>query len=151
MKRSTPNVSDVCFFEPALSKNQMTAARVDIKGVKAHPLEWLIEPLETQSTYIRKKMFGCEAVYLNGKLMLVLAVSEEPWNGMLVATSHEHHPAMQADWSQLTSHPVLGKWLYISQNDAVFESTATSIVKSILKSNPRIGVEPKPKKKSKKR
>ena len=124
----------------------MTAARVDIKGVKTHPLEWLIEPLETQSTYIRKKMFGCEAVYLNGKLMLVLTASEEPWNGVLVATSREHHPTLQADWGQLTSHPVLGKWLYISQNNAAFESTATSIVKSILKSDSRIGVEPKPKK-----
>ena len=117
--------------------------RTRIKAVTIHPLEWLFEPLHDQETYLRKKMFGCEAVYLKGRLMLVLAAGQEPWNGLLLATAHEHHPALQHQWPGLTSHSVLGKWLYISQNNAAFESTATAIVKSILKSDQRIGVEPK--------
>jgi len=128
----------------------MPSPRIQIKAVKAHSLEWLLEPLQDQDTYIRKKMFGCEAVYLNGRLMLVLAVGGEPWNGLLVATSREHHSALQKQWSRLTSHTVLGKWLYISQNDAAFESTATSIVKSILNADGRIGVEPAPRKRKRK-
>jgi hypothetical protein len=125
----------------------MPSPRIQIKAITTHPLEWLIEPLEQADTYIRKKMFGCEAVYLNGRLMLVLAVGGEPWNGLLVATSHEHHPALQQQWPNLKAHLVLGKWLYVSQDDAAFESTATAIVKCILKSDERIGVEPRPRKK----
>ena len=113
----------------------------------AHPLEWLFEPLESQSTYIRRKMFGCEAAYLNGRLMLILAAGEEPWNGVLIATSREFHAELQSQWIPLQSHPVLGKWLYVSQNDPEFESTATAVVASVLRGDIRIGVEPKPRKK----
>ena len=120
--------------------------RIKIKAVTTHPLEWLLEPLEEQGTYLRRKMFGCEAVYLNGKLMLVLAVGEEPWNGLLIATSREHHQALQKQWPRLTSHSVLGKWLYISQDDPAFESNGSAIVQCILKFDERIGVEPKPRK-----
>ena len=129
-----------------MREHKVSLPRIQIKAVKSHPLEWLLEPLQNQETFIRKKMFGCEAVYLNGRLMLVLAVGVEPWNGLLIATSHEHHPALQKQWPRLTLHSVLGKWLYISQNDATFESTGKSIVKSILSSDARIGVEPKPRK-----
>ena len=115
-----------------------------------HPLEWLFEPLESQSTYIRRKMFGCEAAYLNGRLMLILAAGEEPWNGVLIATCREFHAELQSQWAAVQSHPVLGKWLYVSQNDPAFESTATAVVASVLRGDTRIGVEPKPRK-SKKR
>ena len=124
----------------------MSSPRIQIKAVNTHPLEWLLEPLEERDTYIRKKLFGCEAFYLDGKLVLVLAVGGEPWNGLLVPTSRDHHQALQKQWSQLKSHTVLGKWLYISQDDAAFESTGTAIVKCILKSDARFGVEPKPRK-----
>ena len=115
----------------------------------AHPLEWLFEPLESQSTYIRRKMFGCEAAYLNGRLMLILAAGEEPWNGVLIATSREFHAELQSQWACLLSHPVLGKWLYLSQNDPEFESTAVAVVASVVRGDGRIGVEPKPRKRKK--
>ncbi|MEI8340560.1 MAG: hypothetical protein WCH43_03365 [Verrucomicrobiota bacterium] len=121
----------------------MKAPRTEIKAVKTHPLEWLLEPLENQADYLRKKMFGCEAVYLNGRLMLVLADGEEPWNGLMIATSREHHPALLAEWKAFSSHAVLGKWLYVSQNHPEFEMTATAVVRSILKGDTRMGVEPK--------
>ena len=116
----------------------------------AHPLEWLFEPLEGHPTYLRRKMFGCEAAYLNGRLTLILAAGEEPWNGVLVATSREFHPELQVQWSQLSSHPVLGKWLYISQANPEFEAIATALVTSILNGDARIGVEPKPRRPKKK-
>ncbi len=117
-----------------------------IQTKSANPLEWLLEPLEGLPTYLRRKMFGCEAGYLNGKLMLVLAAGEEPWNGILVATSREYHSALQAEWSPLRSHPVLGKWLYLSQTDPNFETIATSVVRRVKQGDVRIGVEPKPQK-----
>lgn len=111
-----------------------------------HTLTWLFEPMEGQPTYLRRKMFGCEAAYLKGRLMLILANTEEPWNGMMIATDRESHPALQAEWPQLKPHPVLGKWLYVSQNHPDFERVATAIVKDVCAGDARIGVEPKPKK-----
>lgn len=111
-----------------------------------HPLGWLLEPLEDHPTYLRRKMFGCEAAYLNGRLMLVLAAGEEPWNGMLVATGREFHQALQQEWRQLKPHPVLGKWLYLSQNNRDFEKVAKAIVEHVRQGDPQIGVEPKPRK-----
>ena len=119
---------------------------VTVRAKKTHPLEWLLEPLENQPTYLRRKMFGCESAYLNGRLMLVLADGEEPWNGVLIATGREHHDSLQRTWKQLKSHPVLGKWLYVSQTDPAFEKVATAIVESVRRGDARIGVEPKPRK-----
>ncbi len=120
-----------------------------IQAKAAHPLEWLLEPLEELPTYLRRKMFGCEAVYLDGRLTLVLAVGEEPWNGILVATSRECHPALQREWARLSPHPVLGKWLYLSQTDPGFEQIATALVQSVRHGDAWIGVEPKPRKRRK--
>ncbi len=119
--------------------------RVRIK--KTHPLEWLLEPLEGHSGYLRKKMFGCEAVYIDGKLMIGLVAGDEPWNGILVATHRDCHTDLQKEWKSLQSHSVLGKWLYLSQTDPSFEETAMAIVDSVKRGDPRIGVEPKPRKK----
>jgi hypothetical protein len=127
-------------------ENAYSARNLDIRAKKSHPLEWLLEPLEDHPGYLRRKMFGGEAAYLNGRLSLMLTVGEEPWNGILVVTSREFHPALQKEWKPLKSHEVLGKWLYLSQADPAFESVATSIVESIRRGDPRIGVEPKPRK-----
>lgn len=117
-----------------------------IRAKKAHPLEWLLEPLEDHPGYLRRKMFGCEAAYLNGRLCLLLTDGEEPWNGLLVATGREFHPALIAEWKALKSHEVLGKWLYLPQSHQSFEATATAIVRAVRGGDPRIGIEPKPRK-----
>jgi len=119
---------------------------LNVRAKKTHPLEWLLEPLEDHPGYLRKRMFGGEAAYLNGRLMLMLIVGEEPWNGLLVVTGREFHPALLKQWKPLKSHEVLGKWLYLSQSDPAFETVAASIVQSILRGDERIGVEPKPRK-----
>ncbi len=131
-------------------ENAYSARNLDIRAKKSHPLEWLLEPLEDQPGYLRRKFFSGEAAYLNGCLSLIIIAKEEPWNGLLVITGREFHPALQAQWKQLKSHEVLGKWLYLSQGDPAFETVATSIVQSILRGDPRIGVEPKPRKSKRK-
>jgi hypothetical protein len=88
-------------------------------------------------------MFGCEAVYLFGKLVLVLAADKaEPWNGLLVCTSREFHSALIGEYPGLQPHPVLGKWLYLAQADDCFEETAQQLVQQIVNNDSRIGVEP---------
>jgi len=67
-------------------------------------------------------MFGCPAVYLVGKLVLVLgADKEEAWNGLLVCTSREFHSVLVREYPGLQHHPVLGKWLYLAQAHDSFE------------------------------
>ena len=77
-----------------------------------------------------------------GKLVLVLAVKEDPWNGFLLCTSREFHPMLIGDYYGLKPHPVLGKWLYLAQAQDCFEEIAQQLVHQILKQDPRIGVEP---------
>ena len=51
---------------------------------KEQPLRWVIESLEEERSYLEKSMFGCLAVYLHGRLSLLLTSGEEPWNGLLM-------------------------------------------------------------------
>jgi hypothetical protein len=87
-------------------------------------------------------MFGCQAAYLFGKLVLVLAAKEEPWNGLLICTSREFHATLIAEYPALQPHPVLSKWLYLPQASDGFEETARELALHALKNDPRIGVEP---------
>jgi len=107
-------------------------------------LVWIFEAFERDSTYIAKRMFGCDAAYIDGLLCLVAADRDEPWNGLLVCTSQERHVALIDEMPALLPHPVLGKWLYVSQDDPAFETIAERITALVLARDPRVGVEPKP-------
>lgn len=107
-------------------------------------LLWMFEPFERDATYVRKRMFGCDAAYVGGRLCVVAADRGEPWNGLLVCTSKERHAALVDGMPALHPHPVLGKWLYVSQHDAAFETIAEKVVSLVLAGDPRIGVEPTP-------
>jgi hypothetical protein len=48
----------------------------------------------------------------------------------------------------LRPHPVLGKWLYLPQTEAEFESVAQHLTARVLAGDPRIGIAPKPRKPS---
>jgi len=115
--------------------------------IKPHRYEWLWEPLEADPSFGLRAMFGCKAVYLDGKLMLVLAAKEEPWRGMLVCTEHVHQASLVAEFGELSSHPILPKWLYLPESAGTFERAAAHLVELSRRRDPRIGVVPKPKKK----
>ncbi|MDR5856479.1 hypothetical protein P9239_22620 [Caballeronia sp. LZ062] len=107
-------------------------------------LVWIFEAFERDATYIRKRMFGCDAAYIDGMLCLVAADREKPWNGLLVCTSQERHAALVDAFPALTPHPVLGKWLYVTQEHPDFETVAEQLTTLVLARDPRIGVAPKP-------
>jgi len=109
-------------------------------------LVWIFEAFERDSTFIRKRMFGCDAAYIDGMLCLVAADREKPWNGLLVCTSQERHAALVAEMPVLQPHPVLGKWLYVAQENADFETVAEQLTALVLARDSRIGVEPAPRK-----
>ena len=116
--------------------------RPRLKG--AHPLVWVFEALENDPGYELRRMFNLRAAYLDGLIYLAVAQGEEPWNGLVVCTSHDCHADLQRDFPELVAHAVLGKWLYLSQNHPEFESTAQKLARAALERDPRLGVEPKP-------
>ena len=117
---------------------------------KFNALRWLLEPLEDKPDYIEKPMFGCIAAYVHGMLVAVIADREEPWNGLLVPTSREHHESLINDFPALSPHPVLGKWLFLASGNEDFEESASSLIEAMSHGDPRLGVEPREKKKRKK-
>ena len=118
-----------------------------LKRKRQHPFQWLLEPAESEPSFFQKPMFGCQAIYLFGRLVLHLSAdTEKPWNGVLVCRSREHHPPPLDDYVALRPHPVLGKWLYLAQAQDGFEETAQQLVEQMFKNDPRIGVEPRTRK-----
>ena len=115
------------------------------KSKKQNAFEWLIEPLVEAPSYFEKPMFGCIACYLHGRLTLVLATKEEPWNGLLIPTEKEFHESIKAEFNDLVQHPILKKWLYLSQAAESFESAGAEIIEAIRTNDLRFGVEPKEK------
>ncbi len=107
-------------------------------------LVWIFDAFERDPTYVCKRMFGSDAAYIDGNLCLIAADRDDPWNGLLVCTSHEHHAALIADMPALRPHPVLGKWLYVPQADPAFEEAADWLVARVFERDARVGVEPKP-------
>ena len=116
------------------------------KNRTPNPLLWVAEPLMEEPSYVERAWFGCEAVYLHGLLVLVLCSGAEPWNGVLIPTDHEFHDAVMKDFQDVVRHPVLKKWLYLSEDTEDFETTAAEIVEAIQAGDRRFGVEPKEKK-----
>ena len=96
-----------------------------------------------EASYLEKPMFGCEACYLYGRLALVLADGDEPWNGLLIPTERDFHGSVIKDFKGVVQHPVLKKWLYVSQSSEDFETIASEIVEAVRMNDPRLGVEPK--------
>lgn len=114
------------------------------KTRKVHPYQWLWEPLETDPTFLLRPMFGGRAAYLDGKLMLYFSAKEEPWRGVLVCTDREHHASLLAEFSVLAPHPILPKWLYISESSDSFERVAERMVALARRRDPRLGVNSRP-------
>lgn len=112
-------------------------------------LLWIFDAFERDPGYLRKQMFGSDAAYVDGLLCLIAADREKPFNGLLVCTSHDRHAALIDEMPALRPHPVLGKWLYVTQDDADFEATAQHLCALVLTRDPRVGVEPKPRKAAK--
>ncbi len=121
------------------------------EGRKQHRLLWTVESIMDEPSYLERSMFGCLAIYLHGRMVLLLSEGEEPWNGLLIPTEHAHHKSLINEFNYILQHPVLKKWLYLPENIEDFESVASEIVHAIEMNDPRFGVEPKERKPRKSR
>lgn len=109
-----------------------------------HRFGWVAEPMVEEPSFELRPMFGCLACYLHGKLVLVLADRRPPWRGLLVPAEREAHPALRAEFPVLAPHPVLPKWLHLPEGLDDLETVAAALVRHALADDPRVGVEPKP-------
>jgi len=126
-------------------------ADIEMRKVKReHPLEWLTEPVQADPTFVLKSWFGGRSIMLRGKHQLFLTTQGEPWQGVLVCTFHEHQPSLLAEFPALRQHPILKKWLYLPEAAETFERDAQRLVQLARAGDPRLGVEPSPRKKKKK-
>jgi hypothetical protein len=113
-----------------------------VKARRSNRHSWLLEALLELPECVVRPMFGCQACYFNGLLVLVLADSEEPWRGVLVPVERENQAAIIRDFPALAPHPVLPKWLYLPEACASFEGDAQRLVERIRRLDPRFGVLP---------
>lgn len=102
---------------------------------------------------ITKPMFGCTAVYVGEKIVLILRERKNPVkdDGIWLATTHEHHASLKKDFPAMRSISIFGKkktgWQVLPVDHDEFEEMAMKACLLILKNDPRIGKIPRPKKK----
>ena len=98
-------------------------------------------------------MFGCHAVYVGNKIVLVLRnrPDHSEANGVWVATKKEHHESLKKDLPSLRSVYLLSdgtaetNWQMVPMDSDTFEEEATKACELILEGDKRIGTVPKSK------
>jgi hypothetical protein len=109
--------------------------------------EWIFEVFEDHPSFLTKTMFGGLAVYLFGRMMMVLVeptrTGRWKWHGVLICTEHGQHPAIIEEFPELASRDVLKKWLYIDSRHEEFEPTMQLVAKAIARDDQRFGVRPR--------
>lgn len=99
-------------------------------------------------------MFGCYAIYIGEKLVLILrSRKDHPFdNGVWIATSHDHHAELVGLFPSMRTVRLLGTkktaWQNIPSSAPDFEESVTLACELILRNDPRIGKVPKAKKKN---
>jgi hypothetical protein len=120
-----------------------------IKGKKI-PFDFVLEKLHSLEPEV-KMMFGCYAVYIGEKIMLILRQRENHTedNGIWIATLPQHHDSLK-EKLPLRSIAVFGPgetgWQLLPEDENEFEQKAIEICELILNNDERIGKIPKKKK-----
>ena len=117
------------------------------KPRKKIPYEFVLDALAGLSPWTRP-MFGCLAVYVGDKIVLILR--EKPGsssdNGVWLATTVEHHESLKRDFPNMRSIEVLGKqvtgWQVLPANAPDFEEAAMRACELVIAGDPRIGKIP---------
>ena len=117
------------------------------KPRKTIPHEFVLAALAPLSPRTRF-MFGCLAVYVREKIVLILRQKADGTvdNGVWLATTSEHHESLRREFPNMRSIGVLGKevtgWQLLSSDLPDFEQAALRACELILSRDPRIGKIP---------
>ena len=114
---------------------------------KAVPHQFVLDALAALSPTTRP-MFGCLAVYVADKIVLILRDKrgETADNGVWLATTEDHHDSLHREFPNMRSIQVLGKgvtgWQVLPVDAPDFEEAALRACERILARDPRIGKVP---------
>jgi len=117
------------------------------KRRKAPPYEFVLDALAPLAPWTRP-MFGCLAVYVESKIVLILRDKRDETqdNGVWLATTVEHHESLRREFSNMRSIQVLGKkvtgWQVLPADAPDFEEAALRACELIIGRDPRIGKIP---------
>ena len=118
-----------------------------VKMRKGVPHQFVLDAISALSPMTRP-MFGCLAVYVADKIVLILRDKrgETADNGVWLATSKEHHESLRGEFPNMRSIQVLGKgvtgWQVLSVDTPDFEEAALHACELILARDARIGKVP---------
>jgi hypothetical protein len=118
-----------------------------IKRRKAVPHEFVLDAIAPLSPETRS-MFGCLAVYVQDKIVLILRDKRDGTadNGVWLATTEEHHQSLRREFPNMRSIQVLGKkvtgWQVLPADAKDFEEAAMRACELVLAGDPRIGKVP---------
>jgi hypothetical protein len=124
-----------------------------VKRRKALPHAFVLEALAPLAIETRS-MFGCLAVYVGDKIVLLLRdrPKETADNGVWLATTEEHHDSLRRDFPDMRSIQLFGKvvtgWQVLPADAPDFEQAALLACERIVARDPRIGKVPKSRQKS---
>ena len=118
-----------------------------VKQRKAVPHQFVLDAIAALSptTY---PMFGCLAVYVADKIVLILRDKRDQTadNGVWLATTKDHHDSLRREFPNMRSIQVLGKgvtgWQVLPADAPDFEEAALRACERILAGDPRIGRVP---------
>jgi hypothetical protein len=118
-----------------------------IKPRKAVPHEFVLEALAALSPHTRS-MFGCLAVYVEDKIVLILRDRRDATadNGVWLATTVEHHQSLRREFPNMRSIQVFQKevtaWQVLPVDARDFEESVLAACELIVVRDPRIGKVP---------
>ena len=118
-----------------------------LKQKKPIPHAFALEAIASLSPYTRP-MFGCLAVYVGEKIVLILR--DKPTcaadNGVWLATTEEHHDSLRSEFPDMRSIQVLGKpvtgWQVLPADSGDFETSVLRACELVLAGDARIGKVP---------
>lgn len=120
----------------------------EVKKKRTVPFEFVLDELADLNPYT-KPMFGCEAVYIEEKIVLILRRRDSHLedNGVWVATTAEHHQSLKRSLPSLRSIAVFGPgptgWQVLPEDSDDFEESVLKACELIRRADPRIGKTPK--------
>jgi len=132
----------------------MDDAHFPIKPRKRVPHEFVLEALAALAPRTRT-MFGCLAVYVEDKIVLILRDKrgETADNGVWLATTEEHHQLLRREFPNMRSIHVFRKkvtgWQVLPADAPDFEEAALRACELIAARDPRIGKVPGVRKRAK--
>jgi hypothetical protein len=125
----------------------LASAGFPFKQRKPVPHQFVLDTIAALSPYTRP-MFGCFAIYVKDKIVLILRDKPESTadNGVWLATTEEHHESLRCEFPNMRSVQVLGKpvtgWQVLPADAPDFEEAALRACELVLAGDPRIGKVP---------